>query len=100
MKKNLLVLASAFALALALTLGARAEEKIKEKPKAEKAPKEMNYTADCSGPCEFSIKSHDKSEVAAILKEHARTQHHIQMSDQDLEGAIKAHTIRKPKAKE
>lgn len=101
MKKNLLLLASALVLTLAFALGVRAEEKAKEKMKsAEKPAKEMNYTADCPGPCEFSVKSHDKAEVAAILKDHARAQHHIEMSDQDLETAIKAHTIRKEKAKE
>jgi predicted small metal-binding protein len=101
MKKHLFVIASALTLALAFALGLRAEEKTKEKMKsAEKPAKEMNYTAECPGSCVFSIKSHDKTEVAAILREHARSQHHIEMSDQDVETAIKAHAIRKEKAKE
>jgi predicted small metal-binding protein len=100
MKKNLITLVSALLLTLVLTLGLRAEEKAKEKTKAEKAPKEMIYTAECPGPCEFSVKSEDKAEVAAILKDHARAHHQIEMSDKDVDDLIKSHTLRKPKEKE
>jgi predicted small metal-binding protein len=95
MKKQLSVLALASLLALALAAIGRAEEKMKQ----EKIPasKEASYSATCPSPCEFSIKSHDKSEVEALLKDHAKIHHHLEMSDKDVDGMIKTKAAKKEK---
>lgn len=86
------ILAGFITLALACSFAVlRAEEpKAKandSKPAAEaKAPM---YTASCPAPCEFTVRSHDKKEVAAVLKEHAKSRHHMDMADKDAEAMIK-----------
>jgi predicted small metal-binding protein len=85
MKKNLI--ATLFTLAFALapaTLVVAADA-----AKSEEAKPPM-YSAKCPAPCGFNVKSHDKQEVAAILKEHAKSHHNgMAMSDADCEGMIK-----------
>ena len=96
MKRNLSLLALACTLALALTatVSSRAEEKAASDAKTP-APKEPMYAAGCPSPCEFSVKSHDKAEVAAVLKAHAKSHHHMDMSDKDAEGMIKTKAPKK-----
>jgi predicted small metal-binding protein len=85
MKKNLI--ATLFTLAFAVsatTLGVAADQ-----AKSEEAKPPM-YSAKCRAPCSFSIKSHDRQEVVAMLKEHAKDHHNgMMMSDADAEGMIK-----------
>jgi predicted small metal-binding protein len=85
MKKNLI--ATLFTLAFALsatTLVVAADMAKSEEPAA------AMYSAKCKAPCSFSVKSHDKQEVAAILKEHAKSHHNgMVMSDADCDGMIK-----------
>ena len=83
MKKNLI------AALLALAFGVFATALVAETAKTEEAKPPM-YSAKCPAPCSFSVKSHDKAEVAAILKEHAKTHHNgMVMSDADADGMIK-----------
>lgn len=96
MKRNpsSLALACTLALALTATVSSRADEKAVADAKAP-APKEPMYSAACPSPCEFSVKSHDKAEVAAVLKTHAKAHHHMDMSDKDAEGMIKTKAPKK-----
>ena len=49
--------------------------------------KQPTYTAKYKG---FSVKSHDKEEVIAILKEHAKTHYNgVVLSDAEVEAMIK-----------
>ena len=83
MKKNLI------AALLALAFGVFATALVAETAKTEEAKPPM-YSAKCPAPCSFSVKSHDKAEVAAILKEHAKTHHNgMALSDADADGMIK-----------
>lgn len=86
MKKQLTLIALACTLALALTVPGHAEEKAKQ---GDKPAKEPMYTASCPGPCKFTVKSHDKAEIVAILKAHAKSHHQMDMANKDAEAMIK-----------
>jgi len=48
------------------------------------------YAAKCPPSCDFSVKSRDKAEVVAILKEHAKTHHDgMVLTDAQAEGMVK-----------
>jgi predicted small metal-binding protein len=84
MKKNLIAALFTLAFALAATFAVAADT-----AKSDEAKPPM-YSAKCPSPCSFSVKSHDKQEVVAILKDHARSHHNgMVMSDADAEGIIK-----------
>lgn len=85
MKKNLLAALLTLAFVLSGTILVRAEEPAK--PEEPKAPM---YSAKCKSPCDFSVKSHDKAEVAAILKAHAKSHHNMELSDADAEAMVKS----------
>ncbi|RFC49882.1 MAG: hypothetical protein DUW69_000819, partial [Verrucomicrobia bacterium] len=59
MKRNLIAALLALACGLA-AVAAKSDE-----------PKPPMYSAKCKSPCSFSVKSHDKQEVVALLQEHA-----------------------------
>ena len=61
MKKNLIAALFTLAFGLSATTLAIAADA----PKSEEAKAPM-YKAACPAPCSFSVKSHDKAEVAAI----------------------------------
>lgn len=53
-------------------------------------PKPPTYSAKCKSPCGFSVKSHDRQEVVAILKEHAKAHHDgTVLSDEKAELMVK-----------
>ena len=90
------ILAGVITLALACSFAAlRAEEAKKDVSKPATEVKAPMYMAACPAPCEFSVCSHDKKEVAAVLKDHAKSQHHMDMSDKDAEGMIKEQAPKK-----
>ena len=85
MKRNLIAALCTLAFGLSAPMLAIAAEA----PKSEEA-KAPVYSAKCPAPCSFSIKSHDRAEVAAILKEHAKAYHNgMVLSDADAEATIK-----------
>ncbi len=82
MKRNLIVALFALAGGLAVTtlVAAKSDE-----------PKPPMYSAKCKSPCSFSVKSHDKSEVVALLQEHAKAHHSgLVLSDSEAEAMVKA----------
>jgi predicted small metal-binding protein len=93
MKLNHSFVASVCTLALALApLALRAEEKGKAE---ETKSKEPMYVVACPAPCDFSVKSHDKTEVVAVVKEHAKSHHNMQMTDKEVEDMIKTKAPKK-----
>jgi len=93
MKRNLI--AALFALVFGLSTATLAFAA--DMAKSEEA-KEPMYSAKCPAPCSFSVKSHDKEEVIAILKEHAKEHHNgMVLSDADAEAMVKT-TIPKSKS--
>ena len=85
MKRNLLAALCTLAFALsAPTLVVAAYTAKSEEPKA------PMYSAKCKSPCDFSVKSHDKAEVVALLKEHAKSHHDgMVLSDADASAMVK-----------
>jgi predicted small metal-binding protein len=84
MKRNLIAALLALAALTAATLAIAADASKTDEPKP------PMYTAKCKSPCSFSVKSHDKAEVVAILEEHAKTHHNgMALSDADAEAMIK-----------
>lgn len=83
MKRNLIAALFALAGGLAVTtlaVAAKSDE-----------PKPPMYSAKCKSPCSFSVKSHDKSEVVALLQEHAKAHHSgLVLSDTEAEAMVKA----------
>ncbi len=93
MKLNRSLVASVCTLALALApLALRAEDKAKP---AESKSAEPMYAVGCPSPCNFSVKSHDKAEVVAVIKEHAKSHHNMQMTDKEVEDMIKTKAPKK-----
>ena len=91
MKKQMF--AALFALACGLSLTTLAVATDAAKSEESKAPM---YGAKCPEPCSFSVKSHDKAEVVAILKEHAKTHHDgMVLTDEQAEGMVKTIEPRK-----
>jgi predicted small metal-binding protein len=85
MKKNLLatLLALAFGL-LAPVLVIAAD------PGKTEIPKPPMFSAKCKAPCSFSVKSHDRPEVVALLQEHAKAHHNgLVLSEADAEALVK-----------
>jgi predicted small metal-binding protein len=96
MKRNLI--AALFALVFGLSAATLAFAADMAKSDEAKEPKEPMYSARCPAPCSFSVKSHDKEEVIAILKEHAKEHHNgMVLSDADAEAMVKT-TIPKSKS--
>ena len=57
--------------------------------KSEDAKAPMYY-ASCPPSCDFTVKSHDKAEVIAILKEHAKSHHDgMILTDEQAEAMVK-----------
>jgi len=84
MNRKLIAALFALAFGLSATTLAVAEEAATSEVKA------PMYSAKCPSPCSFSVKSHDKAEVVAILKEHAKTHHDgMILSDEKAEGMVK-----------
>ncbi len=84
------ILAGVITLALACSFMAlRAEEAKKDVSNTATEVKAPKYTAACSSPCTFSVSGNDKKEVAAKLKEHAKSVHHMDMTDKEAEAMIK-----------
>jgi len=85
MKKNLIAALFTLAFGLSATTLAIAADA----PKSEEAKAPM-YKAACPAPCSFSVRSHDKSEIVAVLQEHAKAHHNgMVLSDADANGMIK-----------
>ncbi len=47
------------------------------------------YAAGCPDPCSFSVKSHDKGEVAGLLKQHASGHHGMSLGEKEAMAAVK-----------
>jgi predicted small metal-binding protein len=85
MKRKLIAALFALAFGLSATTLAVAADTVKTDEV--KAPM---YSAKCPAPCSFSVKSHDRAEVVAILKEHAKTHHDgMILSDEKAEAMVK-----------
>ena len=84
---NRKLIAALFALAFGLSATTLAVAEEATKSDEAKAPM---YAAKCPTPCSFSVKSHDKAEVVAILKEHAKTHHDgMVLTDEQAAGMVK-----------
>jgi len=84
MKKQMIAALFALGCGLSLTSLAVANEGAKSEDN-----KPM-YMAKCPPSCDFTVKSHDKAEVVAMLQEHARTHHNgMVVSDEKAESMIK-----------
>jgi len=85
MKKNLLATLFAVAFGLLAPVFALAADMGKSE-----TPKPPMYSAKCKAPCSFSVKSHDREEVVALLQEHAKAHHNgLVLSDADAEAMVK-----------
>jgi predicted small metal-binding protein len=50
---------------------------------------EAMHTAGCPDPCSFCVASHDKQEVANLLKQHASQVHGMTLTDKEAMAAVK-----------
>jgi predicted small metal-binding protein len=88
MKAKPFAVTAAFAFALIFATIGRTEEKSKDKEKAP-ASTEPTYSVTCPGPCDFKVSGHDKAEVTAVVKAHAKSHHKADMADKDIEAMMK-----------
>jgi predicted small metal-binding protein len=90
MKRNVFVSClSAIVLTAAASFALGADKEKKQDAKSASANKEQMYTAGCPDPCSFSVQSHDKAEVTAILQQHAKSQHNMTLSEKDAQAMVK-----------
>jgi predicted small metal-binding protein len=47
------------------------------------------YTVQCDAPCSFMVSGHDKKEVIAVVIEHAKTHHNMNLTEKDVEAMVK-----------
>lgn len=94
MKTGSLAALVAFGLAFSLPAVVGSDE-TKDPKKVDTAPtqKVTVYSVRCDDPCPFSIQSTDKQEVVAIVTEHARSHHQMNVTAQDCEAMIKSHEV-------
>jgi predicted small metal-binding protein len=53
-------------------------------------PKPPMFSAKCKSPCSFTVKSHDRQEVVAILQEHTKAHHNgLVLADSDADSLVK-----------
>ena len=78
-------------LSIASLVGAAEKKKKKQasEDSAAAATAQPMYVAGCPDPCTFQVQSHDKKEVVAILQQHAKTQHNMDLSEKDAEAMVK-----------
>ena len=85
MKRNLIAPLLALACGLAATTLTVAAASAKSDE-----PKPPTYSAKCKSPCSFSVRSHDKQEVVALLQEHTKAHHSgLVLSDTEAEALVK-----------
>ncbi len=92
MKRKLLAALLTLAAALSLATLGVSEEKAKAATEAKDAPL---YGASCPSPCDFSVKSHDKAEVVAAIRQHAKAQHNMDMTEEQAAAMVKAKEAKK-----
>ncbi|HEY0944596.1 MAG TPA: DUF1059 domain-containing protein [Opitutaceae bacterium] len=94
MKTGSLAALVAFGVALSVAAVVGADEtKTPQKTDASPTEKVTVYSVRCDDPCPFSVQSTDKQEVIAIVTEHAKSHHHMNVSSQDCEAMIKTHEV-------
>jgi predicted small metal-binding protein len=84
MKKNILAAVAAFAVVSAMSMFAIAEDVKKPADKPATV-----YTVQCDAPCSFMVSGHDKKEVIAVVIEHAKTHHNMNLTEKDVEAMVK-----------
>lgn len=95
MKMKPLAVISAISIAVAFSGPAFAADKAEAK--SDNA-NETTYSVTCDSPCDFTVKSHDKKEVVAVVKQHAKSHHNMDMADKDVEGMMKTHGPKEKKS--
>jgi predicted small metal-binding protein len=92
MKNRILI--GMITLGLACSFAALRAEDAKKDDKAADV-QTARYSASCSAPCTFTVSGNDKKEVIAKLKEHAKKDHHMDLSDKDAEAMVKENEPKK-----
>ncbi len=44
---------------------------------------------ECPSPCNFSVQSHDEKEIVELTRQHAKKQHNMMITEQDVRKMIK-----------
>jgi predicted small metal-binding protein len=86
------MLRAIFAAAIALVFTLSSSALAQEAPKKEVKKTEVKGTlksVTCDPACGFSVRSHDEKEVVAIVKEHAKTHHNMDMTDDKVKEMMK-----------
>jgi len=76
----------------ALSSPTLAQEAMKEMKMME-AKKETIKSVSCDPACGFSVRSHDDAELVAIVKEHAKKHHSMDMKDEDVRKMMKEEMV-------
>ena len=72
-----------------------------DRGKEKKAKKEGLKVVECPPECGFMVRSHEKAEMIEIVKEHARTHHDMEMTDDEVKAVMKdARKAKKDKDKD
>ena len=99
MKKNITAVLTALAVAIAfaapVTLSASDKPAGKDAKVEAPASTEPTYSVACPSPCDFSVKGHNKSEIVAVIKEHAKAHHNMTMTDEQVAGMMKVKEAKK-----
>ena len=90
------ILVAAIVLAFSLPALALSQEAVKKETKVMEKKMEMKEhmkeglkSVSCDPSCGFSVRSHDEKELTAMVKEHAKTHHNMDMTDEQVRGMMK-----------
>jgi predicted small metal-binding protein len=71
---------------------------VAQEMKKEEGKKEAKHelkSVTCDPACGFMVRSHDEAELTAIVKEHAKKAHNMEMTDEQVKEKMKTEKMKK-----
>jgi predicted small metal-binding protein len=95
MLKSIFVAVVALAFSLPSVALTQEVKKGVQKMEMKEHKKEGLKSVTCDPACGFSVRSHDEKELTAIVKEHAKAHHNMEMTDEQVRGMMKDAMVEK-----
>ncbi|MCZ6777143.1 MAG: DUF1059 domain-containing protein [Ignavibacteria bacterium] len=81
--------AAMFVVGFAFSLSSAAFAQEAMKKEAKKENKQALKSVACGPTCGFMVRSHDEAELVAIVMDHAKEYHDIDMTEKEIKGMMK-----------
>ena len=83
------MLAAMFVVGLAFSLSSAAFAQEAMKKEAKKEDKQALKSVVCDPTCGFMVRSHDETELVAIVMDHAKEHHDMDLTGKEIKGMMK-----------